>query len=363
MEKYSRAKPYHTKLLERVRLTGAQSTKKTFHLVLAVDAAEFPYSVGDSIGILIQNDPEEVKKILALLKRQGEEEIYDSRNQEKTSLEQYLLTRANLARVSPAFFRSLHPQEMDKTEERALLQNQTLLELCHQFSPPPCADVTQLLPLLPRLYSIANSPRFFPGEIHLTISYLSYMIDGKERRGTASHFLCELAKPHTTTLPIYLQANPSFHLPENPNSPIILVGPGTGVAPFRGFLQERIATRAEGRNWLFFGERHRTTDFYYNDFFLQLEKEGRLRLDLAFSRDGKEKLYVQHLMKKEAKSLWQWIEEGAYFYVCGDAEEMARDVERTLQLVAQENGGLSEEESKRYVKQMRLDKRYRADVY
>ena len=363
IEKYNRTHPYLSPLIERFSLTSPQSTKKTFHLTLSIDPEEFSFSVGDSIGVLVQNDPEEVKSLLQHLKKKWDEEMIDPRTQKALSIGDYLLTKVNLTRANPAFLSSLTPHPLEKEEQTTLLQNHTPFELLQHFPPSPSINFTRLMPLLPRFYSIANSPHFFPNEIHLTISYLSYFANGKEKRGVASHFLCEFAKLKTTHLPIYLQPSPSFHLPEDPNKPIIMIGPGTGVAPFRAFLQERVATRAEGRNWLFFGERNRATDFYYGDFFTQLEQEGRLRLDLAFSRDTDEKVYVQHLMLKEKTSLWDWIQEGAYLYVCGDAEKMAKEVDQTLHQIAKEAGGLSEEESRRYLKQMRLDKRYRVDVY
>ena len=219
------------------------------------------------------------------------------------------------------------------------------------------------MPLLPRFYSIANSSLVFPNEIHLTVAFVSYVSNGRVRKGVGSNFLCTMAIPSITPIPIYLQPSHSFFLPEDPNASIILVGPGTGIAPFRAFLQERIATQAQGRNWLFFGERNRASDFYYEDYWTQLVKEGRLRLDLAFSRDSKEKTYVQHRMYEERKSLWSWLQEGAYFFLCGDAEEMAKDVEAMLQRIVHEEGKLDEEASRQYIRRMRTEKRFRADVY
>ncbi len=198
----------------------------------------------------------------------------------------------------------------------------------------------------------------------MTIAHVSYLSSkGKLRYGVGTHFLCDRAEIETTEVPLYLQPSHGFKLPSDPNASIILVGPGTGIAPYRAFLQERLYKKTQGRNWLFFGERHRKHDFYYADFWLSLEKQGRLRLDLAFSRDGARKIYVQHRMWENRKDLWEWIEEGAFFYVCGDAKEMAKDVEAMLQKIAADQGGLSEEDARRKIKELRAQKRYLADVY
>jgi sulfite reductase (NADPH) flavoprotein alpha-component len=232
------------------------------------------------------------------------------------------------------------------------------------FAPIAAEELPSLtLPLLPRFYSIANSPKVFPHEIHLLVAHHTYHNHGQTRRGVASHFLCEIAQIGTTSLPIYLQPTPHFTLPEDPRADIILIGPGTGVAPFRAFLQERLATQAPGRNWLFFGERHRAYDFYYQEFWLALEEQGHLRLDLAFSRDTPQKIYVQHKMYESRKSLWNWLEHGAFFYICGDATRMVKEVETTLCHIVKEEGKKSEEEALAYLKQLKRAKRYLTDVY
>jgi sulfite reductase (NADPH) flavoprotein alpha-component len=203
----------------------------------------------------------------------------------------------------------------------------------------------------------------YPNEIHLLVSHVSYQMGGQLRFGVGSHFLCVEAEIEKTPIPIYIQMSNHFTLPEDPETPIIMIGPGTGVAPFRAFLQERLASQAGGKNWLFFGECHRKTDYYYESFFEDLKKQGRLRLDLAFSRDTSEKVYVQHKMWEERKSLFSWIEEGAIVYVCGDAKVMAKDVDQMLNKVIQKEGKLSETKSQEYLRNMRKEKRYRIDVY
>src|SRR3990167_776102 len=208
---------------ERSLLTGLASTKKTYHIALEIERDQFPFKVGDSIGIIPQNDPEEVDAILKKARCLGTEEISHPKTSHRLTLLQLL---------------SLHPLE----------------DISH---------FTQLMPLLPRFYSIANSPRVFPDEIHLTVTYVTYSLNGQIRKGIGSFFLCNFAIPGVTPIPIYLQPSHHFSLPENPNASIILIGPGTGIAPFRAFLQERLATQSHGRNWPFFGERNRASDFYY----------------------------------------------------------------------------------------------------
>jgi len=335
---------------------------------LEVEPGAFPYKVGDSIGILPQNDPEEISAILHKIGRAGDEPILDPKENASLSLRDYLTHKANVSRVHAPFYRLLNPQDPlllpeNKGKLAELLHTHSLLDLLSRNPLTELSHFTKLMPLLPRFYSIANSARVFPGEIHLTVAYVSYISNGQERKGIGSYFLCNFANLSETPVPIYLQPSNHFTLPEDPSASIILVGPGTGVAPFRAFLQERIALSAPGRNWLFFGERHRASDFYYEPFLTDLASQGRLRLDLAFSRDSSEKTYVQHKMYEERKSLWAWLQEGAYFYVCGDAEEMAKDVDAMLHRIAREVGSLTDEDARRFVKKLRADKRYLADVY
>ena len=338
---YSKSHPYHARIKERTLLTSPTSTKRTYHVVLDIDGSDLTFQVGDSIGVLPTNDPRVVDQIIHRLKATGTEEIgpYTFRN--------YLLHKANISKAS---FHKLFPVERGTTP---------LLELVKQHQPSPSELCKVLLPLLPRFYSIASSPKVFPNEIHLTVASASYVVNGHTYLGVGSHFLCEQA----IEVPMYIQPSHHFTLPKDPAASIILIGPGTGIAPFRAFLQERLATQAPGRNWVFFGERNRASDFYYSDFWLGLEKQGRIRLDLAFSRDQPHKVYVQHKMLSEKKSLWNWIQEGASIYVCGDAKEMAKDVDMALQQIAKEEGGMIEEDARKYLRQLRTEKRYLLDVY
>lgn len=371
---YSRTNPFLSRIKERFLLTGSASTKKTYHLSIDTKDSHLSYKVGDSIGILPMNNPEIVDRILYLIKASGEEEIVDSRSNMTLKCRDYLLHKANLSRVNSSFFKLLcergKPSDLvapeNKAQLTAYLDSHSLLELL-QLHPPAALSAAELckplLPLMPRFYSIASSPKVYPDELHLTVAYVHYLMNGQMRHGVGSHFLCDLAKIEETSIPIYLQPSHNFTLPEDPAASIILIGPGTGIAPYRAFLQERLATQALGRNWIFFGERNRATDFYYSDFWLELEKQNRIRLDLAFSRDQPEKIYVQHKMLEQKKSLWNWISQGSYIYVCGDAEEMAKDVDAALHQIAREEGKMKEEEARQYIKTLRAEKRYLLDVY
>jgi sulfite reductase (NADPH) flavoprotein alpha-component len=353
---YTRSHPYLSRIVQRELLTGKGSSKKTYHLVLDVAGWESGYKVGDSVGTLPQNDPAEVDLILDLLSSDGTDLILDSRANERISLREFISFRANLNRVSRPFLALL--AEKGETSDSAMVKD--VLSKA-PFTPEEFAKVA--MPLLPRFYSIANSPRVFPGEIHLLVNCLEYHENGQTRKGVGSHFLCDVAEIGSTPVPIYVQPSHHFTIPQDSACPIIFVGPGTGVAPFRAFLQERIALKAPGRNWLFFGERNRNEDFYYESFWTDLEKQGLLRLDLAFSRDGKEKCYVQHKMWERRKSLWEWLSQGALCYVCGDAEKMAKDVDGMLHRIIEEEGSFSKNDAMAYVKKMRAEKRYLLDVY
>lgn len=351
---YSRTQPYIARIKERALLTGPASTKKTYHIVLDIEDSELSFQVGDSVGILPRNDPKIIEKIIHKLNATGLEEIVDTRSNTTTTLREYLLNKANINKLNGALLKLLN---IEKTTNPLI----DLLEQ-HKTNIGPAELCRHLLPLMPRFYSIASSPKVFPTEIHLTVAYVHYTINGKVHAGVGTHFLCQQAEIESTPIPIYVQPSHNFTLPD-PTAPIILIGPGTGIAPFRAFLQERIALQASGLNWVFFGERNRATDFYYADFWLELEKQGRIRLDLAFSRDQTEKVYVQHKILEQKKSIWSWIQQGAYIYVCGDAEEMAKDVDIALQQIAHVEGGLNEEDARRYLKSLRAEKRYLLDVY
>ncbi|MBS0624786.1 MAG: sulfite reductase [Verrucomicrobia bacterium] len=369
---YTRTNPFIARIKERYLLTGPASTKRTYHIVLDVSSGPLNFNVGDSIAVLPQNDPHIVKELLHRLNLTGDETIFDSRSSTESTLKQYLLEKANLAKTNSNFIKllqtygaSLENLLENKAELNLFLQSHSVLDILKRhFKIMLSAQelASHLMPLMPRFYSIASSPKIHPDEIHLTVAFLTYTLQGEKRHGVASHFLCDQAEIESTSIPIYVQPSNGFTLP-HPDTSILLIGPGTGVAPFRAFLQERLAHNAKGRNWLFFGERHRNADFYYESFFKELEKQSLLRLDTAFSRDQAEKVYVQHKLLENAASVWDWIQTGAHLYVCGDAEKMAKDVDAALQQIVREQGGLSEEDSRLYLKRLRSEKRYLLDVY
>lgn len=367
-----RSSPFQAQIKERSALTKKGSTKETYHISLDLKDADLSFSPGDSIGVYGQNDPEYVEALLRALKANGDESILDARSGQSLSLKDFLQSKANVARTNSSLLKALSEKNADFAR---LLDPQNKAELTLFISENEPIDLLQnqiinpqefcktLSPLLPRFYSVASSQKVFPNEVHLTVALTSFLHKGQKRFGVASHFLCHIAEEQQTAIPIYVQKAHSFFLPQDHDTPIIMVGPGTGVAPYRAFLQERLHLGAKGKNWLFFGERNKETDFYYEDFFLPLFQENKLKLDLAFSRDSTEKTYVQHKMEENASDLYRWLEEGAYFYVCGDAKNMAKDVEATLMRIIKTQGSLNDDDAKAYVKKLRADKRYLADVY
>ncbi len=366
-----RLHPFPAKIKERFLLTKPGSSKTTFHVVLDLKDSHITFKVGDAMGIYPHNDPLTTQRILQLLHASPEAPIIHPRTQETLSLKTFLSEKVNLARLTSGFMK-LIPHN---TKIKALLEDKTsLLEYCHthdvldfltEFKDEKISlqDLcNQFSPLLPRFYSIASSPKHSPEEIHLTVSLTSYEHKGEVRKGVASNFLCYLAEK-TTPIPSYIQATPHFTLPEDPKASIIMVGPGTGVAPFRAFLQERLALNAPGKNWLFFGERNSHLDFFYEDFFQSLVDQKKLTLTTAFSRDQEQKIYVQHKLLEQGKEIWQWLQEGAFFYICGDADPMAKDVEAALVSITERYGNFSEHEAREYLKHLRAEKRLLVDVY
>ena len=248
----------------------------------------------------------------------------------------------------------------------SFLGQREFIDLLEEFPSGKLAPqefVDQLRRLMPRLYSIASSPLVYPGQVHLTVAPVRYESNGRRRYGVCSTFLADRVTRRKTPIPVFI-AESHFGLPADPSRDIIMVGPGTGVAPFRAFVQERVATNAAGRNWLFFGDQHQATDYLYGDEWKRLLAEGRMaRVDLAFSRDQPQKIYVQDRMRESAAELWAWIKAGAYFYVCGDAHRMAKDVDAALQQIVVGQGGLEAAAAADYVKLMKKEKRYQRDVY
>jgi len=300
------------------------SDKETYHLVLDLSGSGIEYKVGDCLGIFPQNDPSTVYSLIQNLASSPEAPIQDRKGRHFL-LGEFLLKHANLGRL---------PEELDLTP----------LSFCQKLSP-----------MMPRFYSIASSMEEVGEEAHLTVGVVP---------GVCSHYLCKQLELGKSILPVFHHPSRNFSLPQaSDDKPIIMVGPGTGIAPFRGFMQERLIRNKSAKNWLFFGERHQQTDFYYKNFWEMHSQKGQLSLDCAFSRDQKERIYVQHLMRHKGEELWKWIEQGAYIYVCGDASKMAKDVDQTLHHIAEKYGALSAADAKTFFKTLRKSKRYQRDVY
>lgn len=353
----SRVKPFSATIKERYLLTKPESTKETWHIVLDISGSDLTFKVGDSLGIYGDNDPILVDRLLRALAIDPEKEIVHPRTEERLSFKTFLTQKANIGRLNSPFLKIFGLEQSHHTDLIDFIEEQRgrpfdLIQLIAAFSP-----------LLPRFYSVASSPALHPTEVHLTVAVSTYTHNGELRYGVASHFLAHLADIGTTPIPCYIQPALHFWLPEDHSKDIIMVGPGTGVAPFRGFLQERLFHQAPGKNWLFFGERHQKHDFFYETFWQELVDQNKLALDLAFSRDQEEKVYVQHKLLEKGAEIWSWISQGAHFYVCGDADPMAKDVEAALKSIFQEHGSLSESEAHQFLKQLRKEKRFLADVY
>ncbi|WP_242524144.1 diflavin oxidoreductase [Methylacidiphilum caldifontis] len=331
---HTKQNPFPSRVLENRRLTLMGSEKETRHIELSLEGSELCYLPGDAVGIYPTNWPVLVQEIIETLGYTGEE-IVPTPNGENVPLREALYRYYEINSI------------LDDFPKKGI----GAVEL-----------VKNLRSLSPRYYSIASSPKVYEMEIHLTVVVVRYIQHGRWRRGVCSNFLAE-ATPKVP-IPIFIRPNPNFRLPSDPSTPIIMIGPGTGVAPFRAFLQERAATGAKGKNWLFFGEQHRSTDFFYQEELENYLKEGILtHLDTAFSRDQSYKIYVQHRMLEKAQDIWSWLQEGAYIYVCGDAHRMAKDVDIALHQICETAGGLSKEKAQEYIQNLRSSKRYLRDVY
>ena len=366
MTEYNKDNPFPAKITERFVLNKEGSTKKTYHITLDLSGSNVSYSPGDAVGIYPENPLKEVNALLKALNQSGNEEITDPRSGATMSLEHFLKTKANLLRIPiPVLKLAGNPSLLgDKNKDARVrfLNSHDLIDF-FELHPPtiPLQElISYLAPLLPRFYSIASSPKISPNSIDLLVSTFTYTHGKKVRQGLGSHFLCNIAAMHHTPIYTYLHPTPHFILPKDPATPIVMIGPGTGIAPYCAFLQERHAENASGENWLIFGERNRATDYYYQSFLESLEKKNFLRLDLAFSRDQSEKLYVQHLLLKNGPAVWEMLNKGAHLYICGDARHMAKDVTAALHTIVETYGG---RDPKPYVKLLRKEKRLLLDVY
>jgi sulfite reductase (NADPH) flavoprotein alpha-component len=372
---YSRTNPFRAEVLDNLNLNGRGSNKETRHLELSLEGSGISFEPGDSLGIYPENEPELVNLLLEELKWSPDEsvtinkqgEVLSLRDALKTYFEITTLTKPLLEKAAQLTANSdLLELLNDSDKVKSYLEGHDLLDVVRDFGPvnsSPQEFVSILRKMPARLYSIASSLNANPDEVHLTIGAVRYNAYGRDRKGVCSMFTAERLQPGDT-VPIYIQHNENFKLPANPDTPIIMVGPGTGVAPFRSFMQEREETGAEGKSWMFFGDQHFVTDFLYQTEWQKWLKDGVLtKMDVAFSRDTAEKVYVQHRMLEQSKELFQWLREGAAVYICGDEKHMAHDVHQTLIDIIQKEGSLSQEEAEAYLADMQQQKRYQRDVY
>ncbi len=373
--RYDRRNPWQAEVLENLVLNGRGSDKETRHIELSLEDSGISFEPGDVLCLAPQNDPRFVDELLDALGLDAGETVGEG--DEATTLGEALRRDYEITTVTPRFVEAYAPltgsQELaelaDPQNRKQLLaytEGRWIVDLVRDY-PPEHIDAARLVetlrPLPPREYSIASSYNANPDEVHVTVAALRFESDFGYREGVASCFLADRVEPGET-VPVYIKRNKNFKLPDDPSTPLIMVGPGTGVAPFRAFLEEREYQAADGASWLFFGERRFRLDFLYQVEWQRWLREGVLtRMDVAFSRDGPDKVYVQHRLRENAGEIYRWLEDGAYFYVCGDAEYMAPDVHQALIDIVRGEGGLTDEQAREYVKQLQRDKRYQRDVY
>ena len=372
---YDRKNPLAAEVLDNIFLTGRGSDKETRHIELSIANSGLAFEPGDVLCLLPKNRPETVAELIAALGLDAAEMV-TLRDRELT-LEQALLDECEITLVTPPFLLAWAPlsgsdelialtAEDRRKDLMAYARSRQVVDVVLDYPPASIRAqefVDTLRPLQPREYSIASSYNAEPDEVHLTVAIVRGHSEHGYREGATSGFLAGRVQPGDT-VPVYVKHNKNFKLPSDPDAPVIMVGPGTGVAPFRAFLEEREVAGAGGRNWLFFGERRFRTDFLYQVEWQRWLKDGVLtRMDVAFSRDGEQKIYVQDRMRERGRELYQWLELGAYFYVCGDADRMAPDVHQALLDIVREEGGRTDEQAAEYVRQLQRDRRYQRDVY
>ncbi len=377
---YSKDNPFPARLTENRLLTKPGSGKETRHFVIDLTGSRLHYKTGDSLGVYPSNRSSEVNEILQRMGANGDEPVVLPKLPAAIPFGEALASKLALSGPTRKIVELLASRASHSTEKARLsgllapeskelaasfLGEREFVDLLAEFpsarlSPQELTD--SMRRLMPRLYSIASSPHVHPEEAHLTVAVVHYRSNGRERVGVASTFLAERVNVGAP-VPVFI-SHSHFGPPEDGAQDAIMVGPGTGIAPFRAFLQERAALGATGRNWIFFGEQKRATDFLYEEDWKRFQEIGRLtRLDTAFSRDQANKIYVQDRMRENAAELWAWLDRGASFFVCGDAKRMAKDVDTALHDIIAEQGGMPPDQAAAYVKQMKKDRRYQRDVY
>lgn len=369
---YNKANPFPATLITNQKITGRQSDKDVRHLEFDLAGSDLHYQAGDALGVWFDNDPKLVDEILSLAQIDPTTEVtIDGKTQ---TISTALLSHLELTQNTPAFVKGYaalaHNEQLndlvaDNQALQELVQRTPIVDVLHKFRAKLTAEqlVSLLRPLTPRLYSISSSPAEVGEEVHLTVGVVRFEHEGRARSGAASSFLADRVE-EDGAVRVFVEHNDNFRLPNDATKPIIMVGSGTGVAPFRAFMQQRVADEASGKNWLVFGNPHFASDFLYQTEWQQFAKEGFLhKYDFAWSRDQENKIYVQDKIRENSAALWQWLQEGAYFYVCGDASKMAKDVEQALLEVIAKEGNLSLDEAEDYLNELREEKRYQRDVY
>lgn len=370
---FDRKNPFKATILTNQLLNGQGSDKEVRHIELSLEGSGLQYKPGDALGLYPENPPSLVTELISVLGLPASSPV--EVDGQTLTLAEALGFHREITRLTPPLMKQW-AELVGQDELQALVNNadelrqwsegRDLLDLVRQW-PLPSLEPQQLVHLLrklpPRLYSISSSQAAEEDEVHITIAAVRYQAHGRDREGVASTWLAARLE-EGAKVPVYIDANKNFALPDDDSTPLIMIGPGAGVAPFRAFLQEREERNASGDNWLIFGDRRFRSNFLYQTEWLKWRRDGLLtRLDVAFSRDQAEKRYVQHCLKEQAANVWAWLERGASIYVCGDAEKMAPDVHRALLTIVSKQGGLSEDKAEDYLRQLNRDKRYQRDVY
>jgi sulfite reductase (NADPH) flavoprotein alpha-component len=374
---YSRKNPFPATLLVNRKLNLQGSEKETRHYEFSLAGSGMQYEVGDSMGVFVHNNEQLVEELLRALHFNGDEQV-KKKEGETFSIREGLLKHYHITQPSKQFLEAIVARSQDAGELSGLMHPDRRNELEHylwgleiidflldqpsiRFTPDEL--VATLRKLQPRLYSVASSIKAFPEQVHFMIASVRYQSHGRKRQGVASTYLADRVK-QSARIPMFVHVAKGFRLPQDPSTPIIMVGPGTGVAPFRAYLHERKQIGASGKNWLFFGEQRYRCDFFYKEEFESMQSEGVLnRFDVAFSRDQAQKVYVQHRMLENSREIYAWLEEGAHFFVCGDAARMAKDVDVALHQIVEKEGAKSPEAAAAHIEAMKKEKRYKMDVY
>jgi len=373
---YSKQNPLAAEFTLSQKITGRDSAKDVRHIEIDLGESGLTYQTGDALGVYFDNNQALVTELLAALNFSGEEivSLKVSGEQQEFSLKDAFISQLEITQTAPAFIEFWAKQSgnealatiaEDKNNTREFAANHQIVDVVSLASAEISAQdfVDALRKITPRLYSIASAQAEVEEEVHLTVGLVAYENDGKQRFGGASHFLAEGIE-EGQSVRVFVEHNDNFRLPSDSNTPVIMIGPGTGVAPFRAFMQQRDADEASGDNWMFFGDQTFTQDFLYQVEWQNYLKSGLLtRMDVAFSRDQAEKVYVQDRIKEQASDVFAWLERGAHLYICGDANRMAKDVHQTLLDIIAEHGNLSAEQAEQYLKDLRSNKRYQKDVY